>query len=69
MLVHNDRKYFGEKMAEDTFRLPKYYLWMMRDFLSEVLEFISFQLGGEMKQYTIKYDGDLKKLFPTIERI
>ena len=29
MLVHNDKKYFGEKISEDTSRLPKYYLWMM----------------------------------------
>ena len=69
MLAHNDKKYFGEKMAEDTFWLPKYYLWMMRDFVSEVLKFISDQLGFEPRHCTAKYDGDLKKIFPADERI
>lgn len=67
LLAHNDKKYFGKKIGEDTSYLPKYYLWMMRDFVNEILDFISLQLGVSSMHYNTKYDGDLKNLFTTVE--
>lgn len=60
--VHNDNKYFGEKLQEDKSYLPMYVICELRDFTEEVLEYLHSQLSQEEHRQT-RYDKDLKNLF------
>lgn len=59
--AHNDKKYFGEKIANDTSHLPKYYIWFLRDFTEEVLSYLWNQLTDEKPRET-KYNDDFEQL-------
>lgn len=60
--VHNDKKYFGEKIVNDTSHLPMYYIWFLRDFTEDVLQYLWSQLSSEACRKE-KYDKDLNNLF------
>ena len=62
ILVHNDKKYFGEKLKNDTSYLKKYDFWALRDFTEEVLNYLFSQLSSGEKLKT-KYNCDLCNLF------
>ena len=63
--AHNDKKYFGEKIANDTSYLPKYYIWHLRNFTEEVLSYLWNQLTDESHRET-KYNDDLENLLKKI---
>lgn len=60
--VHNDNKYFGEKLQNDKTYLKKYHIWFLRDFTEEVLVYLFSQLSSEEHRKT-KYNKDLSDLF------
>lgn len=60
--AHNDKKYFGEKIATDTSYLPKYYLCFLLNFTEEVLSYLWYQLSDKKCRET-KYNNDLDSLF------
>lgn len=62
IFVHNDKKYFGEKLKNDTSYLKKYHIWILRNFTEEVLNYLFLQLSSEETLKT-KYNCDLCNLF------
>lgn len=62
MYAHNDKKYFGPKIINDTTYLPMYNIWLLIKFTEDVLEYLFSQLSSE-EQMKTKYNGDLKNLF------
>lgn len=62
ILVHNDKKYFGEKLKNDTSYLKKYHIWILLNFTEEVLNYLFSQLSFEETLKT-KYNYDLCNLF------
>ena len=62
ILVHNDKKYFGEKLKNDISYLKKYHIWILCDFTEEVLNYLFSQLSSEETLKT-KYNCDLCNLF------
>ncbi len=62
ILVHNDKKYFGENLKNDISCLKKYHIWILRDFTEEVLNYLFSQLSSEETLKT-KYNCDLCNLF------
>ena len=65
ILVHNDKKYFGEKLKNDISYLKKYHIWILRDFTEEVLNYLFSQLSSLSSEETLKtkYNCDLCNLF------
>lgn len=59
--VHNDNKYFGKKLQNDSTYLKTYHIWFLRDFTEEVLNYLFSQLSDEEVRKT-KYDEDLINL-------
>jgi hypothetical protein len=62
ILVHNDKKFFGEKLKKDKSYLKMYHIWILRDFTEEVLNYLFSQLSSEETLKT-KYNYDLCNLF------
>ena len=62
ILVHNDKKYFGEKFKNETSYLKMYHIWILCDFTEEVLNYLFSQLSSEETLKT-KYNYDLCNLF------
>ena len=60
--VHNDQKYFGEKIQNDNSYLKGYHIKILTKFTENVLNYLFFQLSSEEIRKT-KYDKDLRKLF------
>lgn len=59
--AHNDKKYFGVKIANDKSHLQKYYIWFLRNFTEEVLSYLWSQLSDKKCRET-KYNNDLDNL-------
>lgn len=59
--VHNDKKYFGKKLENDTSYLKKYHIWFLRDFTEEILDYLFSQLSSGEPRKT-KYNKDLSNL-------
>jgi hypothetical protein len=72
-LAHNDKEYFShskptDKAIFDNDRLPSYEIWLLINWIKELLEKILEELkvdAGEMKP---KYSRELAKLLPVIEQ-
>lgn len=60
--VHNDNKYFGNKIQNDNSYLKMYHLWILASFTEEVLIYLFSQLTSDKSRQT-KYNNDLGKLF------
>lgn len=60
--VHNDKKYFGEKLQNDKSLLKKYHISILINFTEEVLVYL-FSLFSTDRIRGTKYDNDLNKLF------
>lgn len=60
--VHNDKKYFGNKLQKDKTYLKKYHIWILRDFTEEVLVYLFSQLSSG-EPWKTKYNKDLSNLF------
>ena len=56
--VHNDNKYFGNKLQNDETYLKHYHICILTKFTEEVLEYLFSQLSSEKPRET-KYDNDL----------
>ena len=63
--VHNDKKYFGEKIVNDTSHLKNYHIFILRDFTEEILFYLWNQLTDEKHRET-KYNDDLKNLLEKV---
>lgn len=63
--VHNDKKYFGEKIVNDTSHLKNYHILILRDFTEEILFYLWNQLTDEKHRET-KYNDDLKNLLEKV---
>lgn len=61
-LAHNDSKYFVDQTKDDSY-LPMYKLWIMKDFIKEVIYFLYAELGGntDSLKKTI-YNDDIKNI-------
>lgn len=59
--AHNDKKYFGAKLANDTSYLPMYEIWFLTNFTEKVLSYLWEQLSDK-KHREIKYNNDLDNL-------
>lgn len=67
ILVHNDQKYFGGKLKNETSYLKMFHIWILCDFTEEVLNYLFSQLSsGEMLK--TKYNYDLCNLFKRNKR-
>lgn len=72
-LAHNDKEYFShskptDKAILDNDRLPSYEIWLLINWIKELLEKLLEELkvdAGEMKP---KYSRELDKLQPVIEQ-
>lgn len=61
-LAHNDSKCFVDQTKDDSY-LPMYKLWIMKDFIKEVIYFLYAELGGntDSLKKTI-YNDDIKNI-------
>lgn len=59
--VHNDYKYFGDKLQNDKPALKTFHITLLENFTSGVLEYLFSELSSE-EMPKLKYDGDLKNL-------
>lgn len=61
--VHNDKRYFGSKLQNDTSVLKRYHIYFLIAFTEEVLDYLFAQLSSNNDIKPIpKYNEDLKNL-------
>ena len=60
--AHNDKKYFGKNLVNDTSNLKMYHIEFLVSFTEDVLDYLFSQLASE-KMRTTKYNQDLSNLF------
>jgi len=61
--AHNDKKYFGKNLVNDTSNFKMYHIEILVSFTEEVLDYLFSQLSTEKSRRNIKYNHDLNNLF------
>lgn len=60
--AHNDKKYFGKNLVNNTLDFKMYHIWFLVKFTEEVLNYLFSQLSSKESRKT-KYNKDLCNLF------
>lgn len=60
--VHNNGKFFGKKIQNDTTYLKHYHLLILQSFTENVLNYLFSQLSSEESR-DVQYNKDLINLF------
>ena len=61
--AHNDKKYFGKNLVNDTSNFKMYHIEILVSFTEEVLDYLFSQLSTEKSRRNIKDNHDLNNLF------
>lgn len=67
--AHNDKKYFGKKLINDTSDLKMYHIWALVNYTEEVLNYLFSHLSSNEEKRKTKYNQDLSNLLERKETI